>query len=168
MVAWAYGGYPRSHIPLFSFSSRFTFSPGYHFIECCSSARLSYHVILISLVSYVWKSTTGPTSFRQTIILGQTRNFGRLSYGWIHLVKRAREGFFSRSISSSQWRWLLALPITPHVDSVKMMRRSALQSLSDWTRLSVSLTHVHVELQLMPMVYMVWCANVLQEKSPGP
>ena len=36
--------------------------------------------------------------------MGQTRNFGRQSYGRSHLVKWAWEGLFFRSISSSQWR----------------------------------------------------------------
>jgi len=36
--------------------------------------------------------------------------------------------------------------------------------LSDWARLSLTL--VNAQLRLMPMVSIVWCANVLQEKSP--
>ena len=104
MMAWAYEGYPRLHFPPFGFSGRFPSSPGYHLIECCSATVLFHRFLSTTLVSYVWKSTTQSTPSRQTVILGQTRNFGRQSYGRSHLVKWSWEGLFFRSISSSQWR----------------------------------------------------------------
>jgi len=54
---------------LFGFSGRFPSSPGYHFIKCCSSARLSYCFILTTLVSYVWSFTTESTSLKKIILI---------------------------------------------------------------------------------------------------
>ena len=109
MVAWAYEGCPRSHFPPFWLQRQVPFLSR---VECCSATGLFHRFLSTTLVSYVWKSTTQSNSFRQTVILGQTMNLGRQSYGRSHLVKWAWEGLFFATSAPHSKHWLLALPIT--------------------------------------------------------
>jgi len=97
-----------------------------------SQTLSSLHTYLVGQL-YVWKSITGPTSFRQTVILGQTRNLADKAI----LSNDYETASFLAPSAPHNGDWLLALPITA-CGLVKMMRRFAMQSLSDWARLTVS------------------------------
>jgi len=75
-------------------------------------AKLSHRIIFISLISIVWKSTTGPTAFRQTVILGQTRNMADKAMVESSLSNEHEKASFLAASAPHSEDCLLALPIT--------------------------------------------------------